>query len=68
MKREADALTLMRKEVGKEAAAILNKVDRMLKKDMEYTQIERALAAELWAHLRKQLRLFMWKNIPKVYP
>lgn len=64
MKKESDVLTLMRKQMGKDAAAILDRVDKMLKQRVSRARIEKAVAADLCAHLRKQMRLFIILNIP----
>lgn len=64
MKRESDVLTLMRKQMGKDAGAILDRVDGMLRRDVSRAKIEKAVAADLYAHLRKQMRLFMVLNVP----
>ena len=68
VKREDEIVVLMRKQVGKDAAAILNEVDRMLKQGADHTRIKKAVATKLCAHLRKQMTLFMQKNIPRVCP
>ena len=65
MKTETDVLVLMRKQIGKDAAAILNQVDRMLKQGASHARIEKAVAVNLCAHLRKQMRHFMSRNIPR---
>lgn len=68
MKREPDVLALMRKQTGKDAAAILNQVDRMLRQGASRARIEKAVAVDLCAHLRKQMSLFMKKSVPHVCP
>lgn len=65
MKREPDVLALIRKQIGKDAAAILNQVDKMLRRGVSRGQIEKAVAVKLRANLRKQVRLFMSLSVPR---
>jgi hypothetical protein len=65
MKREPDVLALIRKQIGKDAAAILNQVDKMLRRGVSRGQIEKAVAVKLRANLRKRVRLFMSLSVPR---
>ncbi len=55
MKSKDSVQYLVRKQAGKDAVIILNKVDKMLKQDVARAKIESALAVELTVHLRRQL-------------
>ncbi len=57
MSRSVSAVkALLRQQVGKDAAAILRKVEKMLKQGVDRAKIEKALAKELSLHRRKQAR------------
>ncbi|MFZ0915014.1 MAG: hypothetical protein WBQ76_13855 [Candidatus Korobacteraceae bacterium] len=51
--RKKDVRSLLRKQLGKEAAdALLNKLDKMAKKGAPASAIEKTLAEELALHIR----------------
>jgi hypothetical protein len=56
MKTKGTIEALLRKETGKRSVVILKKIDRMLKQGVSRAKIEKALVAELSAHLKKLLR------------
>jgi len=62
MKTKRNVQALVRKQADKDAAAILNKVDKMLKQGIPRAKIEKALAAELAARMKNQIR-YVVRNI-----
>lgn len=64
MTRKPDVLTLLRKEMGKDAAAILNKVDEMLKEGVNRASIEKAIARDLCAHAKKEMLIIAERLVP----
>jgi hypothetical protein len=63
MKAKRNVQALVRKQADKDAAAILKKVDTMLKQGIPRAKIEKALAKELFAHIKKQIRHVREPNI-----
>ena len=56
MKTKSDARALVRKQAGKDAVIILNKVDKMLKRGVARKEIESILTEELLACFKKQIK------------
>jgi hypothetical protein len=57
-KRKKDALSLMRKSLGREAAdAILGKADKLARKGASASAIEKAILRDLVKFLRKLIEL-----------
>ena len=56
MKAKHNVQALVRKQAGKDAVKVLNKIDRMLKRGVAREKIVSALAGELTLHLRRQMR------------
>ena len=56
MKKVSDIQALLQKQAGKEAAVILNKDEKMLRQGAPRTKIEKMLAADLCAHVKKQTK------------
>lgn len=56
MKTKRNVQAVVRKQADKDAAAILKKVDTMLKQGIPRAKIEKVLAKELSAHMKKQIR------------
>ena len=54
MKAKRNVKTVLRKQVGKEAGKILNKIDKMLKQGVARKKIESTLAAEFLVLLRRK--------------
>ena len=57
MKTKHNVKALVSKQVGKDAIIILNKIEKMLKRGVARVKIEKALAAELSANAKKQVKL-----------
>jgi len=56
MKRKANARVVLRKQAGKDAKAILAKVEKMLKAGVPHPKIEKALAAEVHSRFLKGIK------------
>lgn len=65
MKKEPDVLALIRKQIGKDAKAIFEQIDRMLRRGVSRGQIEKAVAVKVRANLREQVKLFMTRSVPR---
>jgi len=55
MSKEDHILTLLRKQVGEAAKAVLDKIEQMQNEHKTRKEIEEALAADLYTHMKGQL-------------
>jgi len=56
MSRKWNIGRLLRKQLGKDAAAILEKVDKLLKQGVALAKIEEELGADLFKQLKKKIK------------
>jgi hypothetical protein len=62
-RKPPDVLAMVNKQTGKDAAAILNKVDKMLKQGVDRATIEKAVAAHLCTHITEQVKIILRNKV-----
>jgi hypothetical protein len=64
MKPKRNVQDLVRKQAGKDALMILNKLDKMLKRGAAQAKIEHALTAELIVRMKKIIQSIVPPKVP----